>query len=264
MKNCRIVICGLLFLTACQQPEIPKPKIINNINRVVLAAANRELNVFAGIDKTGSATDHRIPEMSIAQLKLLLALISQRGGEFRLATICDRSDRSMARIQFAPPSIAPIEPAALPQTGTVNSFKLSELRRQYQKDLSQYQTEQIAFDRALQQRKTDNQKNIDTFVKNIKPILEKIASCPSTDIVGVLQRGDLFLQEPGANGSKKVALLITDGIHNTSAVAVKLPWHNSAEVLTVSGGQGVGILSDLKPKLFESIDAAIEYIDGIK
>jgi hypothetical protein len=263
MKKRGIVIGGLLLLAACQQPESSKPKIIN-VDRVALVAVNRELNVFAGIDKTGSATDNRIPQMSIAQLKSLLALIARSGGEFRLATICDRSDRSMARIQFQSPPVAPVKPTALPQTGTVNSFKMAELRRQYQKDLSRYQTELVARDRAVQEHNTENEGKITTFIQQIKPILDQTASCGSTDIVGVLQRGDLFLQEPETNGAKKVALLITDGIHNTSGVPGKLPWHNSAEVLTVSGGQGVGILNDLKPKSFESIDAAIRYLEGIK
>ena len=263
MKKFLTFAYALLLLTGCQQPQISSSQQEAGANAAISQKQNPTIDVFLGLDKTGSATNNRIPQMSIEQVKPLLKLVSQQGGELRIATICDDSDRSMAKIQFdrspAPPSV----PTALPPNGTINSFKMAQLRRQHQQAESQYQTDRAAFDRAVQQRKTNNEGKTVAFLQQIKPTLEKTASCGSTDIVGVLQRGDLFLQEPGSAGSKKVALLITDGIHNISTAPVKLPWHNSAEVLTVSGGKGVGILSNLKPRSFESIDAAIRYIEGI-
>jgi hypothetical protein len=221
------------------------------------------IQLFIAIDKSGSTTDNRIPTLTITQLLTLLQGISDRGGEVRIETVCSQSDRTMQSIRFTEAIKPPASPSPMPGQGTYNLLDKPALTKAAQAREQAYQQDLAKAQQQAEAKKTTDQNNIDRYVKTMTPALQKAANCPATDLLGAMQQGTLYLQEPATTWTTqpiKIGLLITDGIETTNKQIKTLPWPSTTTLVTVSGGKGVGLLQQLNPVQFGNIDTAINYI----
>lgn len=81
-----------------------------------------------------------------------------------------------------------------------------------------------------------------------------------TDVTSALVRSELFHRERDGDGSDRArfTLMMTDG--QDTVGRGPLPLSYSSELIVVNGIASSGILTDLKPLLFENIDSAIAFI----
>ena len=216
---------------------------------------------LAGIlDKTGSTEQNKIPNYTEEQLTTIAKALQVRGGEFRLLALCSDSDKVLAHLKLSVPAKAPATVAPLPEENTINAIEYAKLQEERGAKVAAYDKQKAAFDRANQAQLKANQVEIAIFLKAAKSILAAPPTCKSTDIVGGIKRVDLYLDErqpAGAIPARKVAFFVTDGEHNTTAATKPPEMKSKPEIIVVSPGSGAGMLEQLQPTKFESIDAAI-------
>ena len=189
--------------------------------------------------------------------------LQERGGEFRLLALCSDSDKVLAHLKLPVPPTAPAKVAPLPEENTINSIEYAKLQENREAKVATYDKQKATFDRANQAQLKVNEVQIAIFLKAAKSILAAPPTCKATDIVGGINRVDLFLNErqpAGAIPGRKVAFFVTDGEHNTTAATEPPEMKSKPEIIVVSPGAGAGMLEQLQPIKFESIDAAIEDI----
>jgi hypothetical protein len=249
---------------AAVQNITPKSTPASAVSNATLSNQTKApIQLFIAIDKSGSTTDNRIPTLTTTQLLTLLQGISDRGGEVRIETVCSQSDRTMQSIRFTEAIKLPASPSPMPSQGTYNPLDKPALTKAAQAREQAYQQDLAKVQQQAQAKKTTDQSNIDRYVKTMTPALQKAANCPATDLLGAMQQGTLYLQEPATTWTTqpiKIGLLITDGIETTNKQITTLPWPSTTPVVTVSGGKGVGLLQQLNPVQFGNIDAAINHI----
>jgi hypothetical protein len=249
MKNTLIILVLLVIsLTGC---KMTVPEANTTTAQVVSSKPKlRLLHIAIGIDRTGSKIDNKVPDMTLEQIRTLATGLQQRGGDLRITTICSDSDKAMLRLKFD----TPVQPPSVSSTGNV--FEDAKLQEEYK-------TTKAQFDRQQQTKTTADKAQLTNFLQQVSPLLKQPATCAASDMIGIVQRSDLFLHErqpTGSDNPHKVLFLVTDGQH-TSSKAKQVPeLQSKAEVVVVSGGQGAGIFEPLKPVKFDSIDAAITYI----
>jgi hypothetical protein len=276
MKNI-VMILSLLSLTSCTLPSVSSQPI--NTDRstpqitpvtapsIIAISPNpipqhrlRTLHIAIGLDRTGSKADNKVPDMTLVQLRTLAEGVQQRSGDLRITTICSDSDKAMLRLNFDTPAQPPIAPTT---DKADNVFENAQLQEKNNAKLAQYQTIKAEFDRQQQAKVTADKAQIATFLQQVAPLLNQPATCAASDMIGIIERSDLFLQErqpAGTENPRKVMFLITDGEH-TATKAKQVPeLQSKAEVTIVSGGKGAGIFEPLKPVKFDAIDAAISDI----
>jgi hypothetical protein len=263
--NNNLITLGLLGLTSCTS-AIPQT-INNNLSTTQQPAATTSpknplptLHIAIGIDRTGSKANNKVPDMTQTQLRTLATGLQQRGGELRITTICSDSDKAMLHLNFTPPTQPPTAPTLDKIDDKSNPFDNTKIRDKNQAKLEQHKTIQAEFDRQQQTKATTDQAQIDTFLQQVAPLINQPATCAASDMIGIVKRSDLFLQErqpAGSDNPRKVLFLVTDGEH-TATKAQQVPaLQSTAEVVIVSSGKGAGIFEPLKPVKFDSIDAAI-------
>jgi hypothetical protein len=221
------------------------------------------LEIATIIDKTGSTGPNKIPDVTEEHLKTIAKALQERGGKFRLLALCSDSDKVLAHLKMPVPATAPAAVSPLPEENTINSIEYAKLQEDREAKVAAYDKQKAAFDRATQVQHKANEVEIAIFLKAAKSVLAAPPTCKSTDIVGGIKRVDLFLDErqpAGAMPVRKVAFFVTDGEHNTTAAMKPPEMKSKPEIVVVSPGSGAGMLDQLQPTKFESIDAAIEDI----
>ena len=109
--------------------------------------------------------------------------------------------------------------------------------------------------------KEETQKAIQPYQEQIKPILERPATCKETDMSGAVERAELFLGEDTTiwvRPPENFLLLITDGLDTRNKTQIRLK--TSPQVLVVNGTGSEGVLSEIPHKSFESNRAAFDYL----
>ena len=218
------------------------------------------IQIAAILDKTGSTGPNKIPDFTEEQLKTIAKALQERGGEFRLLALCSDSDKVLAHLKMHEPTTAPATVAPLPEENTINAIEYAKLQEERDGKVAAYDKQKAAFDRANQAQLKVNEVQIAIFLKAAKSVLAAPPTCQATDIVGGINRVDLFLNErqpAGAIPARKVAFFVTDGEHNTTAATKPPEMKSKSEIIVVSPGAGAGMLEQLQPIKFESIDAAI-------
>lgn len=219
---------------------------------------------MAGIlDKTVSTEANKIPTFTEEHFKTIAKGLQERSGEFRLIALCSNSDKVLARLKIPVPAKAPAAVAPLPEETTMNAIEYARLQGEHEEKVAAYDKQKAAFDRANQVQRKANEVEIAIFLKAAKSVIAAPPTCKSTDLVGGINRVDLFLNErqpAGAMPVRTVAFFVTDGEHNTTAVTKPPEMKSKPEIVVVSPGAGAGLLEQLQPTKFESIDAAIEDI----
>lgn len=259
----------LCLLPGCQLP--PSKSGTNdpastgsNLNAVAAVPAQRQplvpLDLAGILDKTGSTEQNKIPNYTEEQLATIAKALQERGGEFRLLALCSDSDKVLAHLKLPVPATAPAVVAPLPEENTINAIEYAKSQEERETKVAEYNQQKAAFDRANQAQLKANEVQIAIFLKAAKSVLAAPPTCQSTDIVGGIKRVDLYLNErqpAGAIPARKVAFFITDGEHNTTAAKQPPEMKSKPEIIVVSPGSGAGMLEQLNPVKFESIDAAI-------
>jgi uncharacterized protein (DUF885 family) len=264
MKNILITL-SLISLTSCTIPpagsQTPttsvSPIFAISPSPVSLKTLLRTLHISIGFDRTGSKANNKVPDITLTQIRALAEGLQQRGGDLRITTICSDSDKAMLRLSFDPPAQQPVAPTL---DKAENVFENAQLQEKNNAKLAQYQLVKAEFDRQQKAKNTADKAKLATFLQQVAPLLNQPATCQASDMIGIVQRSDLFLQErqpAGSENPRKVMFLVTDGQHTASKAQQVPELQSKAEVVVVSGGQGAGIFEPLKPVKFDAIDAAI-------
>jgi hypothetical protein len=238
----------------------PNTALTSNANQ---GQSNQQpLQIVLAFDKTGSRTSNKIPDINIDQMRTIALGILQRSGDLRTTSICTDSDKAMPRLYVETAKSAPVTPIQT-ETCESNVFAKAKLQEEQQVKLAAYQQQKNVYDQQQQSKAKADQARVDKLLAEVKPMLEKPEGCTASDMVGIVNRANLALQEPPATGAPKprrVLFLITDGEHNATKDSKVPTLDAQTELVIVNGGKGAGIFEPLKPVKFDSIDAAIAYI----
>jgi hypothetical protein len=225
------------------------------------------------IDYSGSASRNRILPLTLNHLQPLFHVLQQYGGEIALIPICSDSNRPAYRLRISePPKMDQTTwktlPKPTPPPDEANPFELQELVENYRQELQQYNDAQTVNANLLEQHqqttnqwKEETQKAIQRYQEQIKPILERPATCQETDVSGAVERAELFLGEDTTiwvRPPENFLLLITDGLDTRNKTQIRLK--TSPQVLVVNGTGSEGVLSEIPHKSFESNRAAFDYL----
>jgi hypothetical protein len=258
-----ISIVGLAWgLTGCNSPT-PIPAAANPQLPAILSSPVR---IYVAIDRTVSVSASKIPNLKLDNLQPLLELVKKVGGEVRVAEVCTSSNLRLNSFYMPEPPLAPQPPAAMPKPGTVNPLELPKLQQQYDLQAKAYQQQLSAYDRVMAVRQQEAQRNSAEFTTKISKVLEQPPSCKASDLVGMVERGDLYLAEAGnwRQLPRNIALLITDGLETARSNPKKVEFTSKPQILLVSSGGQAGILQPLlgSNKPYESIEGAVRFITG--
>ncbi|WP_295618129.1 hypothetical protein [Chamaesiphon sp. GL140_3_metabinner_50] len=258
-----ISLVGLAWgLTGCNSPT-PIPSVSNPQSSVVLSSPVR---IYVAIDRTFSVGASKIPSLKLDNLQPLLELVKKVGGEVRVAEVCTSSDLRLNSFYMPEPPLAPQPPAPMPKPGTVNPLELPKLQKQSELQAKAYQQQLSTYDRVMALRQQEAQRNSKEFTTKISKVLEQPPSCKASDVVGMVERGDLYLAEAGnwRQLPRNIALLITDGLETARNNPKQVKFTSNPQVLLVSSGGQAGILQPLlgSNKPYESIEGAVRFITG--
>ncbi len=229
-----ISIVGLAWgLTGCNSPT-PIPAAANPQPPAVLSSPVR---IYVAIDRTFSVGASKIPNLKLTNLQPLLELVKKVGGEVRVAEVCTSSVRLNSFYMPEPP-LAPQPPPAMPKPGTVNPLELPKLQQQHDLQAQAYQQQLSAYDRVMALRQQEAQRNSAEFTTKISKVLEQPPNCKASDVVGTIERGDLYLSEAGnwRQPPRNIALLITDGLETARNNPKPVAFASKPQVLLVVVG----------------------------
>jgi hypothetical protein len=259
-------VMGGCATTAPEKPAIratPTPVVSNDVATKSIAATSNiktSVKILVGIDLTNSSDANKVPNPTISQIKEIAKVGMESGGDVRVDAIESNSDKSMVAVSFpeAEDALPPLEPP--PSEADVNPLDRPKLRKVYAVKQRTYAAAQKQHEQRAARRQADNQQKLERFLAQVQPILKKRGSYNSTDIVGMVKRGNLFLNEPDPSKKRepqRIALLITDGLETLRRNPGKIKFADRTDVIIVCGGGETGIL---KGQQFESLDSAIRYL----
>ncbi len=249
-------------LTGCNAPT-PISVAANPQPSVVLSSPVR---IYVAIDRTVSVSASKIPNLKLDNLHPLIELVKKVGGEIRVAEVCTSSDLRLNSFYMPEPPLAPQAPVPMPKSGTVNPLERPKLQQQYDLQATAYQQQLSSHRQAMALRQQEAQRNSAEFTSKIGKVLEQPPSCKASDVVGTIERGNLYLSEAGnwRQPPRNIALLITDGLETARNNPKKVEFTSKPQVLLVSSGGQAGILQPLlgSHKPYESIEGAVRFITG--
>jgi hypothetical protein len=263
-----LVLASLSACTAQAQNTPDKPNIAEAQNAPAkpnIASILPPILVFGSLDKTGSAPSSKIPNAASKDFQPIVEKIKQQGGEIRVGIICDDSDKPLASFYLAEPPTIPTAPDPLPKAGKVNPLELPKLRKEHSAKVAEYDKQMASYKTLVAERNKEADRRSQDFITQLDALTSKPSSCQSTDIVGMVKRGDLFLSETNRwqQTPKKFALLITDGVETRQAPPKSLRFTSEPKVVLVSSGGQTGILQPLlgdNNQPYESIASAVRFI----
>lgn len=254
----------------------PQPNIQSQQSEVQRHLKNqtkigKPLRIVLVQDYSPSIKEEGVPNLRSTHIETVLKYMrDNNGGELAIGTICSQSNTPLVRVNIVPkPRLykgmflnfptPEFYRKSLKQEG-VNSF---EIRRKVSAYRPKYK---IATERDFRvlgqhlQRLNDwqqqTQKNIQTFRKQYKPLLQQGFTCAETDVIGGVKRADIFLSETPKNQDRKVAIFVTDGVHTTGG-NTKLQWQSHAQVLLVGGAGNPGVFSSITHERYEAVESAV-------
>jgi hypothetical protein len=222
--------------------------------------------ILVAVDNTLSTTTSQIPRVTVENFTPLIKLVEQNGGEIRVVIICNNSDKRLYNFYMSEPLTENQPPTPLPKAGEINPLLLPKLQKQNQQEIVAYQQQQETLNKSKAARQQEAQQKSQEFITKLTEVLKTPANCHATDIIGMVKRGDLFLNETGnwQQPPRKTALLITDGLETVKKHPEKIEFSSRPQILLVSSGGQAGILQQLlgSSKPYESIEGAIRFIVG--
>jgi len=230
----KLVITAILItLAACNSTEQTQPPAEDPGPAPLRACVMQDL--------TGSIVETRTPRITEGDLRALIDLIKDRGGELGLGIIQERSDRGLVRF-------AVDERPAAPPPEPHNPL----YRPRWERERQQAEAERNRWEAGLNTK-------VEAFLKEAHARLQaRLAG--ATDVCGAIRRCDLMLAEPSKPETISFLVLISDGQHNVRRSACPESLTENARLLLVNGSDVQGIVEKYQPTRFESIAAAIKYI----
>jgi hypothetical protein len=261
------IIFGLVLvsLSACNTEVQKNSSQSTTTNTTPKSQLLAPVITFISLDKTASTTNSKIPAAKSTDFQPLVEQIKQRGGEVRVGIICKNSDKPLASFYLPEPPTIPSAPDPLPKTRQVNPLNLPKLRKEHSAKITDYEKQMASYKTLVAERNKEADRRSQDFITKLDALTSKPSNCQSTDIVGMVKRGDLFLGETNhwQQTPKKFALLITDGIETSQAPPKSLKFISKPKVVLVSSGGQIGILQPLlgdNNKPYESIASAVRFI----
>jgi len=228
MRTVAFLAVIALFLAGCTaRTEVDVP--------VETPAKPRPLRVVLLYDVSGSTQFHNINELKEDDIRELLDVVSQQGGELAFGTIPMPQNVGLVTASFpSPPS---------PPANAVNLFRRMQEAGLYRTALSQWREEQAQI--------------ANKFLADIRPLIRR-RDAKGTPLFRGLRMANLFLGEPGHEGVGYV-ILVSDGYDTTGDPPIKaMP--QGVELLLVNGDGSLGTISHLRPIQFATIRNALMYI----
>lgn len=195
-------------------------------------------------DKSGSATENGVPQLSPDDLSPLLELLAERGGELGIGLVTDRSNRQLLRLDL---EAEPARPAP-PDTGG-NPFRVANAAAAYRTTARRHDAAQAA-------HRTERQARAARYLREVGTLLGRTADAGRTDLFGAIARGEVFLGEPGCG--VRYLVLISDGKDNVRRSPVGAP--PAVANLVLVGAAMPSLLDGYRPSRFEGIGAAFRWI----
>lgn len=244
---------SLVALTGCNTTVPAQSQIAASSVVSPAQAPCSPARIAVFIDKTGSTSWTRTPDVAPDDLQPLEEILDHCGGELAVGLIRDSSNRGLLRLLISEPPVPPVAPDP-----HMNPFLLAEQQGAYEEKSRAYQED-------LARRHREFQDRIRPFREQLKIILRQPANAPRTDIWGALLRSELFLNEPSDIWKKpphKYAIFVTDGLDNV--VRQKVVIRSGAKILVVNGSATLGDLASLNPLAFENTGSAIGYVVSLE
>lgn len=236
-----LILLGLSLLTACPN----KPLIANHPETPPRPAARPPVRFLLFQDVSLSTQQTRTPQLTLGQLKMLLGIVQQRGGEIALGSIGADSNHNLLRLRIDPPPSAPV------REKQPNPLLEQQQKKQFAHVQATYEHEWLAW-----QEKTTAA--ITAFLDDVHPLLMQPPRARRTDLYGAFRRANLFFQEDARSWGRAVdayAIFITDGLDDAKREPVSLELQG-AVLIVINGSATLGVFESLHPQLFESIGAA--------
>lgn len=222
--------------------ELPMAKVTNDTQPAV--------KIAVVVDQTFSTLGTGVPQIHLADLEPLIALLTVRGGELAVGVVAPNSDIPLLRWHIPTPVPQPVDSSRL----ETNLFRVGQAQVRHERAMSIYN--ETEFQRQL---------HVDEIIRAMRLKLDSLLSLPPaavvSDVAGIIEHVDECLSEPDTEWEiqpLKYALFCTDGLHN-SGRAAPLAMRSRAQILTVSGGT-LGILAPFNPIEFENPRAAVRFI----
>ena len=213
------------------------------------------LRIVVLLDKSRSTVATRTPQVGLDDVAPLIETVAQMGGELAVGVISDRDyerrhglPQSLLRLRIEPP---PRRPTQLGAAG--NPIAALEQRTRLAEEAAAFQPKKKTWEQAVQEARR-------VFRDNLESILNAPANAQRTDVVSALMRANLFLNEPGSEGSKKWLLCVGDGLHDATEEEQSPPLSSSPGLAVVNGAGSTGMFAQFEPLRFESFEAATQYI----
>lgn len=247
MKNTKltfiiVIVANLILLTGCPKTPPPPPPV-----EVV-----EVIKVGVMLDKSGSAKSTRTKQPTIEDIQPIINRIKQSGGELGVGLVTDNSNKSLVRLRVEVRPTLPVKPTS--ETFKGDADKFASAYKEYNQKKALYEENIVSWNQ-------ETEKRVQKFLSEVEQLLSLEPKAKRTDVMNALNRVDLFLAEKDPSfpvNAKKVIILNSDAQDNVKAKLNAL--NSGARLIVVNGIGSVGSLKDLKPELFESLEAAINQI----
>lgn len=246
-----IAVLVIVLLAGCGHPAAPSAEASSTPVAIPAKGQTMPVRLVIIQDKSLSTGETRTPQLQLADVEPLLAVLGQVGGELAVGIIHDRSNLSFVRLRIDAP---PLEPVAPPKAD-------NPLERRKQDIAFRKLTQEF---KAAEQTWTEEMQNrVAEFQRDVEPMLALAADARRSPVWDSVQRAELFLSERDAAEAtppRRYAVFITDGLDDVGARSV--PIRSGAKVLMVNGSAQLGSLAAIQPQRFESIQAAVRFVVG--
>lgn len=204
------------------------------------------------VDQSKSMRAARAAAATPEDVRACAELVTDTGGDVAFTLIKTSSEDPLVRVHIDSAPIAPVKPNTDDDV-LANAEEATRFRR-----------ESGAFDGAQRAWRENVAREIDTFVEAAGAKLDMPFSACRSDVLGAIQRVDLFFSEPtptGVPAPRCVLLMFSDcleDVHPTGRVVL----HGQPLIIVVNGVGAVGVFAATKfaPLRFENKLAAISYL----
>lgn len=231
-----------LFVYACNNNPAETERVPNVLADVAveIVPVKPPLSVAILDDQSGSRRDFGIPPIETSMLTPFLDYIKEYGGQISVGIIEANSEKVQPVFLRIPPSILenpqkPIEPIR----GDYRSdFTFRDAMRDYRKKVEIYNQQLEAVEVEKQKIKSRNKTLVEHFIERFEELMSQNFNWRRTDIDNAINK-TLPFHKHAPEGSRKITILISDGIHNRRDSSLDDPRINEIEYLLVPGSVGL-------------------------
>ncbi len=199
-----IAIGSLILQTSCTAEK--SSAVVKTVERNSVPVKQPVcLKIVVMPDRSGSIDSTRTPQITLAQLDKIVAIVRESCGEIAFGFIDDDSNQPFIRLRIELRPVPPLKP------DEKNSpFDQEKLLADYKKQSREFKKLDLKW-------QTDTDREIENFKIAAQPLLDclHVKKCRSgnTDVFEALRRADLFLNEKEkVEPTLRLMFLITDGL----------------------------------------------------